>query len=265
VQAVRDAATLVLDVYSTDFSVDLKTAREPVTLADRQSNDLLCQRIAEAFPQDGIVAEESVPTGPGALERTVNKERVWFIDPLDGTKEFIARNGEFAIMVGLAVAGRPVLGIVGTPASGEIWVGISGARTWRLAADGSQVQCSVSRVWEFAHAALVVSRSHRSQSLLDRVERLGVQRVIACGSVGIKASRIACAQADLYVYLHAKGGAKLWDGCAPEALVLGAGGKVTNIEGGLINYATAQLELVGGFIATNGLLHERLLERVRDS
>lgn len=99
-QAVRDASALVAEVYATNFSVEYKHAREPVTLADRRSNEVLSQRIRAAFPNDGIVAEESVPEDPQELARMLRRERLWLIDPLDGTKEFIARNGEFAIMVG---------------------------------------------------------------------------------------------------------------------------------------------------------------------
>lgn len=260
--AVREACDLILEVYATEFSVDLKQAREPVTLADRRSNELLVSRIAEAFPADGIVAEESVPREPGALEAVVGKPRVWFIDPLDGTKEFIARNGEFAIMVGLTVGGRPVLGVVATPADGLIRIGIPGHRTWLQHADGTERECRVSSVASLEDATLLVSRSHRSGRLTRIAELTGVGRVVPCGSVGIKCGRVACAEADVYVYLPAPGGAKLWDGCAPEALVLGAGGRVTNVEGGLIDYATSSLELTGGFLASNGLLHETLIERV---
>ncbi|MBI5538119.1 MAG: 3'(2'),5'-bisphosphate nucleotidase CysQ [Deltaproteobacteria bacterium] len=263
VQAVRDASALVLDVYASEFSVDLKDAREPVTLADRRSNELLCDRISRTFPADGIVAEESVPKDPGTLASMFRNERLWLIDPLDGTKEFIARNGEFAIMVGLAIGGRPALGIVATPANGDVWIGISGQSTTRIAADGSRADCRVSDIDEMADATLVVSRSHRSRALVDRIERLGVQRLLACGSVGIKASRIASRDADLYVYLHAPGGAKVWDGCGPEALVLGAGGTVTKVDGEPIDYASGALELTGGLLASNGRLHAKLLAHIQ--
>jgi 3'(2'), 5'-bisphosphate nucleotidase len=261
VQAVREAAKLVLEVYSTNFAVDLKKAREPVTLADRRANDLLTARLSAAFPDDGIVAEESVPRDPRALAEMVQKPRLWLVDPMDGTREFIARNGEFAIMVGLAEKGRPVFGVVCTPADGTVWVGVPGAGTWRLGADAED-RCEVSEVADLAEATLVVSRSHRSQVLLDRVDALGTAHQLACGSVGIKCARVASAQADVYVYLHGAGGAKLWDGCAPEALVLGAGGTVTTVHGTPINYATSELELTGGFVATNGLLHAAVLDRL---
>jgi len=260
--AVREACSLILEVYATDFDVDLKQAREPVTIADRRSNALIVQRLSAAFPDDGIVAEESVPKDPAVLEAAVRKHRVWFVDPLDGTKEFIARNGEFAVMVGLAVAGRPVFGVVATPADGLVRIGIPGVRTWIQRADGSERDCKVSSVPRLDQATLVVSRSHRSARLTRLIDALGVARTIPCGSVGIKASRVASADADLYVYLHSPGGAKLWDSCAPEALVLGAGGRVTALDGRPIDYATASLELTGSLIATNGGLHDSVLARM---
>jgi 3'(2'), 5'-bisphosphate nucleotidase len=262
-QAVREASALVAEVYATNFSVEYKHAREPVTLADRRSNEVLSKRISDAFPSDGIVAEESVPEDPAELARMLKRERLWLIDPLDGTKEFIARNGEFAIMVGLAVQGRPVLGVVATPDGGDVWVGVTGKGTTRISRDGTRHACTPSEVSKLSDASLVVSRSHRSQALLDKIEALGAARHVPCGSVGIKASRVACGAADMYVYLHVPGGAKIWDGCAPEALVLGAGGAVTNGSGAPINYAAGPLELTGGLVASNGLLHAALIEKLQ--
>ena len=101
VELARRAGQAVMDVYATDFAVASKGHNDPVTEADRQANDLIVTGLKEAFPRDTVVAEESPP--PDDLPAS---GRVWYVDPLDGTKEFIARNGEFSVMIGLAVNGQ---------------------------------------------------------------------------------------------------------------------------------------------------------------
>ncbi|MCU0691615.1 MAG: 3'(2'),5'-bisphosphate nucleotidase CysQ, partial [Polyangiaceae bacterium] len=181
ITAVREATPIVLEVYRHDFGVELKHAREPVTIADRKVNALLCQRFATAFPEDGIVAEESVPASASELAAIVARPRVWFIDPLDGTKEFIARNGEFAIMIGLAVGGRAVLGVVATPVTGEVFAGVVGHGAWLLHDDGNRTPLRVSDVNSLGSAGLVKSRSHRSGKLQRVIDALGVQRQVVSG------------------------------------------------------------------------------------
>ncbi len=259
IDAAREAARVVLEVYATTFSVDRKLADEPVTSADRRANAVICSRIAQAFPNDGIVAEESVPSDRDALAHQTSKRRVWFIDPLDGTKEFIARNGEFSVMIGLAIEGRANLGIVCQPTTGAIWVGASSEGTWRIDPDGSKTPCGVSNTTRLSEASLVVSRSHRPRALLGVLDRLPVRTQLLCGSVGLKAQRIASGEADLYVYMHQPFGAKLWDGCAPESLVRGAGGRVTDTCGCDLMYAGTELELQSGFVASNGRLHDEAI------
>ena len=117
----REAATIVNTFYIGSSEVRYKPGDEPVTEADRSANQHIVTRIRARFPNDGLLSEESKDD----LTRLHN-DRVWIIDPLDGTKEFIARNGEFSIMIGLAVAGRPVLGVVQQPATGLLYAGAVG-------------------------------------------------------------------------------------------------------------------------------------------
>ncbi|MCU0692617.1 MAG: 3'(2'),5'-bisphosphate nucleotidase CysQ, partial [Polyangiaceae bacterium] len=193
------------------------------------------------------------------LAAIVARPRVWFIDPLDGTKEFIARNGEFAIMIGLAVGGRAMLGVVAAPATGEVFAGVVGHGAWSLHDDGSRTPLRVSDVNSLGSAGLVKSRSHHSGKLQRVIDALGVQRQVVSGSVGLKAARIASAKEDVYLYMHAPGGAKLWDGCAPEAIVRAAGGEVTDVRGRPLSYAATELELTFGYVATNGKLHDAVI------
>ena len=255
----RRAALLVLGVYATPFVVEMKGPGDPVTRADREANALICGDLAARFPSAAVLAEESVPDDVAAL---LAHEQVFFVDPLDGTREFADRNGEFAVMIGRTTAGRPDLGVVVIPVTGEALVGRVGARKSGFIEDasGRRRPLHVSGEVDPAAARLMVSRSHRPRIANGVKERLGLTREIPCGSVGVKVARVATGDADLYV--HGGGGAKRWDTCAPEAILLAAGGRFTDLDGELIDYRSAELTVRTGILASNGLLHGPVLEAI---
>lgn len=252
----RAAAAIVLEVYATPFEVEQKAPGDPVTAADRRANALICRELEVSFPGEAILAEESVPEDPGEIAARTRKERVFFVDPLDGTRDFARRNGEFAVMIGLAERGRAAAGVVAIPATGELLWGRVGAGGGITDAEGRTRPIQVSDLASPEEATAVVSRSHRARSLQGLLERLGVRRVIPCGSVGVKVARVVTGAADLYVH---DVGCKLWDTCAPEAILTAAGGRFSDLGGGPINYASADLKLRNGLIATNGALHEAIV------
>lgn len=280
VAAVRRASAAVMAIYATDFGVSYKgelAANDPVTAADHAANAALVEAIAAAFPDDAIVAEESpVPAG---FHRA---RRCWFVDPLDGTRDFVARNGEFCVMVGLAIDGRACLGVVGIPAlpaaagghpAGSVLVGEVGGPAARLVEGEAPIDVRVSPRAEPAQATVVVSRSRRAP-LLDAILRaLGGPAERPIGSVGVKISALVDGSADAYLHPSATldpdkpgaGGAKLWDTCAPEAILRAAGGTLTDGLGRDVDYASAELEHRFGLVASNGVLHARLLAAVRAS
>lgn len=262
VRIARAAAAIVMDVYATPFAVEMKGPGDPVTRADREANTLICSALEAAFPGEAILAEESVPTDDELAAR-LRKERVFFVDPLDGTREFADRNGEFAVMIGLAVRGRAALGVVVMPTTGEALAGRAGEGgvAFLEARDGSRRPLRVSAVSAPADATLIVSRSHRPKEIEPLLARLGISKVVPCGSVGVKIARIATGEVDLYV--HGGGGAKLWDSCAPEAVLLGAGGSFTDLSGAPIDYKGPGLKLGRGIIASNGALQAAVVAAAR--
>ena len=259
----RRAAARVSAVYATPFEVELKGPGDPVTVADREANELICRALEAAFPGDGILAEESVPESAAEIAGLVARERVWFVDPLDGTREFADRNGEFAVMIGLAVGGRAALGVLLLPVTGEALAGRVGAEAGAFLEDasGARRPLRVSAVRDPREATMVASRSHRPAILEPLVQKLGITRVVPCGSVGVKVARIVTGAADLYV--HGGGGAKRWDSCAPEAVLVAAGGRFSDLDGAPIDYASPDLPLRRGLVATNGALHEAVLAALR--
>ena len=262
IRIARLAADRVSAIQAAGFTVELKAPGDPVTRADRESSEIICAGLARSFPGDAIVSEEAVPSSPAEVARLVSSPRVWFVDPLDGTREFSEGIPEFAVMIGLAVGGRPALGAVTMPPLEVTIAGRVGAQAFICDhARGVRRPISVSEVSDPHEATLYVSRSHRPPLVEALIEELGILRVVASGSVGVKISCLVLGQGDLYV--HDGGGAKLWDTCGPEAVLTAAGGRFSDLDGAPIDYASADLVLRRGIVATNGPLHDEVLSACR--
>lgn len=258
-EMARTAGDAILDVYARGaLGVEYKGANDPVTVADRRANDLLCEALTRAFPGIPIVAEESDPATFAGWQAA---PRVWFVDPLDGTREFIDHNGEFAVMIGLAEGGRATMGVVSCPALGRDFVGAEGFGAFEVTREGARKALSVSKTAQLADAELVVSRFHRAARLESAAARHGVRTITPCGSAGVKAVRVATGEADVYAQAGRAG--KRWDSCAPEAIVRAAGGKVSDAFGKPIEYASGALDNQDGLIATNAPLFPQVLELMR--
>ncbi|HVU04632.1 MAG TPA: 3'(2'),5'-bisphosphate nucleotidase CysQ [Polyangiaceae bacterium] len=250
-EIAAEASLVVREVYETPFSVDWKGKDDPVTAADRRANELICRRIAETWPGVPIVAEESEPETFAGFQ---TKERVFFVDPLDGTAEFIARNGEFVVMIGMVEGDRAIAGVVTAPATGEAWAGSVGDGAFHVNAAGARQKIRVSAETRIERARGVASRSHRSPALELALRDLALGSVGAVGSAGLKGAEIAMGRADVYFGPGKVG--KLWDACAVDAIVTAAGGKFSDGRGAPFDYRAGSLDNVRGLVATNGPLHD---------
>ncbi|WP_394826345.1 3'(2'),5'-bisphosphate nucleotidase CysQ [Pendulispora albinea] len=248
------ASKAIARVYATDFAVDYKAAHDPVTVADREANGIICEELAKAFPGVPVVAEESDPATYAGWR---DASSVFFVDPLDGTRDFVKKNGEFAVMIGLAENGRAKLGVIHAPATDRRWAGGDGIAAFEQLADGTRRPLGVSQIATMAAARLVASRSRPSEELVEVAEHLGVGNVSPLGSAGIKAVAIASGEAELYAHLGNAGWR--WDTCAPEAIVRAAGGTTTDAYGDPIDYRAPSLLNSSGLLMSNGHLHEPLL------
>jgi 3'(2'), 5'-bisphosphate nucleotidase len=260
----REAEAVVRAVYETRFAVEMKGPNDPVTRADREANALICERLAKSFPGDAVVAEESVPEDEDEIRALLAKERVFFVDPLDGTREFADHRPEFAVMIGLAVRGRATLGVLVLPPTGEALCGRTDTASpiaFREERGGARLPMKPSAKTDPAEATLMVSRSHRPPLIEPLAERLHVRAIVPCGSVGVKVAHVIQGSGDVYV--HAGTGAKLWDTCGPEAVLLAAGGRFTDTDGHRIDYGRDDLRLPNGLVATNGPLHDEVLAAIR--
>ncbi len=235
-----------------DLGVELKQGDEPVTVADRKASELIVSGLRKAFPKDPLISEE-LPPEPGAL----GSDRLWLVDPIDGTKDFITGSDGFSIMIGLVVGGRPVMGVVHLPAQDRTyWATPEGAF---VRVHGAVTPLAVSDVSTAANAKLVASKSHRSDAL-DKVKtELGIVDELNIASVGAKLGLIAAGVRDLYVNPATK--TKAWDTCGPEAILVRAGGKLTDLLGRPIDY-THELKHQHGLVATNGKIHDEVVGRL---
>lgn len=253
-KVAREAATIVNTFYVGSSEVRYKTDREPVTEADRSANQHIVTRVKAMYPDDGILSEESKDD----LVR-LERQRVWIIDPLDGTKEFIARNGEFSIMIGLAIGGRAALGVVMQPESGQLYAGAAGLGAYLHEAE-ERIALKVSDVDKTNRMTMVSSRSHRQQ-ITDKIRttlRITSERV--SGSVGLKVGLISRQLADLYI--HPSPGCKEWDLCAPQALLEAAGGRMTDCWGNPLLYNKRDVRAHNGLIASNSCAHDQVVDIV---
>ena len=250
-QAARQAGKILLSLYDTQYVVELKSGSDPVTEADRRANTFIVDRLSSEFPTDGIVAEETADLGDA-----LSKARRWYVDPLDGTKEFIAKNGEFSVMIGLTIDGEAKLGVVYQPVTEKLYSGVIGEGAF-LEQAGAK---SVLRVTDEAVAEnlrLVVSRSHRSKVTDEIAKRLGISRETSSGSVGLKVGLIAEQLADVYVHPSDKSSA--WDACAPEAILRAAGGRFTQMTGAGYRYESSDMQNRGGILACNAAAFETVV------
>ncbi|MDH3200394.1 MAG: 3'(2'),5'-bisphosphate nucleotidase CysQ [Myxococcales bacterium] len=256
VRIARHAGGIVLDVYATDFSVAYKTKSDPVTEADTRANTYIVEQLRNAFPADGVVAEETEDKSDG-----LRGGRCWFVDPLDGTKEFIAKNGEFAVMLGLAIDGVSTLGVVYQPDRDKLYAGVVGGVAY-LEERGERREMVVTDVDDPRKLELVVSRSHRSKRIDEVMRKLGITRETRSGSVGLKIGLIAEQRADLYVHMSDK--SSQWDACGPEAVLKAAGGRFSDLGGHAYQYGGTDMRNNRGILACNAAAYDAVLPVVRE-
>ena len=262
VELARAAGAAALGYYGGPLRVEHKEEfDEPVTQADRAVNELIVRALRESFPADGILAEESVDT-----KARLGRERVWMVDPLDGTKGFIAGTGDFCVQIGLAVGGRAALGVLYAPATDVLYWAARGHGAWVVrptSEAGESVKAerlSVTAETGLSRMRLAESRSHRGPRMESVVNALGVRAEVRSHSVGIKVGLLVERQADLYIHLSPK--TKQWDTCAPEAVLAEAGGRMTDVWGDPLRYNTPDVLNRNGLVASNGAAHGEVIERL---
>jgi 3'(2'), 5'-bisphosphate nucleotidase len=232
IDLARKAGNAILAIYDTDFSVYEKADQSPLTEADMASHKVIVKGLAELTPEIPILSEESADI-PYATRSSWS--RYWLVDPLDGTKEFVKRNGEFTVNIALIEGERPVFGVVHVPVSGVTYHGGAGLGSFRLDEEGDQQSIAVGT--ERGDPVKVAgSRSHAGESLQRYLDNLGSHEIVSMGS-SLKLCLVAEGAADIYPRL---GPTSEWDTAAAQAVVEGAGGRVTDLQMQPLSYNTKE-------------------------
>lgn len=250
---VRTAARAVLEVYGRDdFDVAHKRDASPVTAADLASHRILGDGLRDIAPELPMLSEESAEQVTAAERRAW--QRYWLVDPLDGTKEFLKRNGEFTINVALIEFGRPVFGIVHVPVSGASYIGSAGQGATRHEREGATRVLRVSGPAGERPVRIVGSRSHAGGELEGFAAALGGHEFLAIGSA-LKFCLLAQGSADVYLRLKPT---SEWDTAAGQAVLEGAGGSVTDLAGQPLRYNARETLINPPFLASGDLSRDYL-------
>lgn len=240
-QLARRAGAAILEVYAGSFAVEQKSDHSPLTAADMASHRVIVEGLRALTPDIPVLSEES-----RSIAWDVRRawDRYWLVDPLDGTREFVKRNGEFTVNIALIENHAPVLGVVLLPVTGESYYGVAGEGAFLEAAPGALPKPIATRT---AQAVPVVagSRSHGNERQGEMLARLGDHRLMAVGS-SIKFCMVARGDADLYLRV---GPTSEWDTAAAQCVVEQAGGEVVDLQGAPLRYNTKDSLLNPEFLA----------------
>ena len=248
-RAIMDATRRVLEIYSGDFEASEKEDKSPVTLADIESHEIITTILADSNTE--IISEE------GEQQRGNSRSRFWLVDPLDGTREFVDRNGEFTIMIALVEDGKPLVGVISHPLAGSIYIAQKGHGAFRLD-NGEPQRLRVSEIGTLRGSRAVISRSHVSAEELEFIGSLNLSGYLRLGS-SLKALKICSGDAELYFAANTK--IKQWDTCASYCLVTESGGKMTDMFGGEINYSMEAVNHEKGIVISNRRIHDEFIAK----
>jgi 3'(2'), 5'-bisphosphate nucleotidase len=255
-EAAEQAAGYARQEYES-FEVIPNAPASISTHVDHQCQELILTHLRKYFPQDGICAEEKTPSASNTPDNT---ERVWVVDPIDGTRGFVKKNGEFSIMIALTIRNQVVLGVVLEPILYRTTYATLG-RGCYVDVRGERRNCRVTGTTSLAEATLTQSHSRPGSPPKGVVTVLAPKVIHETYSAGVKLALVARGEADLYVndYLNFHD----WDICAGEILVTEAGGQVSLFNGQPVTYGGKGAHQRRGMVATNGRLHTDTIEKLR--
>jgi len=244
------AGEKILEVYETDFSTEKKDDDSPITQADIESNKILKEVLGETGIT--VLSEEDADD-----KKRLSEERVWIVDPLDGTTDFVNRTGEFTVMVGLVEKQKSILGLIYWPIKKKMYLAESGKGAFCHEKEWEKIEVSMMSEMQNCHA--LVSRHHLSEKEKRLLDEMEISVVTSIGS-SLKVTEIASGEAEIYLTTTNK--MKQWDTCASNCIISEAGGKMTDISGKEMIYNTESVNHENGILVTNGSIHQDALDAV---
>ncbi len=259
------AANILRSYYRGDSNqgdLEIQEKKDgPVTAADVAANHYILETLQASLGKEdfGYLSEETYKSlSEQSLESLLHHPWVWIIDPLDGTRDFIDKTGEYAVHIALVHEGRPVLAVVAWPEAEKLYYATLGGGTFVETAEGVTTSVRVSKRNAIADLSLVASRTHRDERFKQLLDQLPFKAKHYVGSVGCKIATILEQQADVYISLSGKSAPKDWDIAAPELILSEAGGQFTHFDGTPLLYNQGDISQWGGLMASNGHCHETL-------
>ena len=255
---------LLRDENNKKSLIKSKNDNEPVTLADIEVNELIIKKIYDKFPnvQWQILSEENIKNNSDNLK----SDWLFILDPLDGTKDFIQGTGNYAMHLALNFKNRPYIGLVLIPDKEELWISDS-YQVWCEKRNGIRLKTNLSSETNLCEMRLVSSVNHRNEVLENLIEQINFKKIIKMGSIGCKIASILRGESDLYISLSlpGKSSPKDWDFAAPEAVLIGAGGAITNIDYEPLTYNSKYFEHRGVIVASNSKVnHYKICHQIRE-
>ena len=259
-------AQIIKDSQNKSKMIKNDNYEDPVTLADLKVNEIIKKRINENYENVNwqILSEEDVKVYPNNY--TINKDFVWVLDPLDGTKDFIQGTGNYAMHLCLNYKNNPYLGIVLIPNKEELWIN-NNEMVWCENRYGTIKKLSLSKKFVFQDMKIVTSKNHRNQILKNLIEKLNFKEVIVMGSIGCKIASILRGESDIYICLSLPGESspKDWDFAAPAILLKAAGGAITNLNNQELTYGKSKFEQGGIIVASsNNIRHKDICAEIKN-
>lgn len=251
----RAAGLVALRYHGQTLDVARKANNEPVTVADHACSAVIVEGLRAAFPSDVVISEELADD-----PRRLTVERVWYVDPIDGTKSFIRAASSYCIMIGLAIAHRPVLGVLFQPNHKTLIAACAGQGSY-CSHQQRLYKMETSQCSTPGEARLLTLSSNPPADRRKMEECFGLAPTEAIGSIGMKLAGIALGASDLYANPATR--CSSWDTCAPQVVLEEAGGQVSNVHGEPLRYDNPNgLRHTRGLLASNGSMHEAALARL---
>ena len=259
-------AQILKDTKNKSNIIRNNNKADPVTLADLQVNEIVIKRIKEKYKNINweILSEENVKLNPNSCN--INKDFVWVLDPLDGTKDFIQGTGNYAMHLALNFKKRPYLGIVLIPEKDELWIS-KYDRVWSENRNGEQKGTNLTKKDNLKDMMIVTSKNHRNQTLKNLIKKLDFKEVTIMGSIGCKIASILRGESDIYICLSLPGESspKDWDFAAPALALEAAGGAITNLNNQQLTYQNTNFEQGGIIVATsNYVTHNKICLEIKE-
>ena len=251
IDAITKAGDKILEIYESDFQVEKKDDNSPITKADLESNKIIKESLLQT--RIPILSEEDTDD-----KSRMDSEKVWIIDPLDGTQDFVNKTGEFTVMIGLVENHIPIMGLVYWPTEKKLYFAENGFGAFCYDSQG-WTKISVRNVEEVAKSLALVSRHHLSDKEKKMLDHLKIKNTASIGS-SLKVMEIASGRAD--IYLTSTNKMKQWDTAASHCIISEAGGKMTDILGNDLVYNTELVNHENGLLVTNGSIHEEVVSKI---